>query len=434
MSVNTHNPFQDKLVRRMALMCLIGFGGFMIWAAIAPLEEGVASGGQIIVEENRQVVQHLEGGLIKEIRTKEGEFAKKGDVIIVLEQTHALASRDQIVQENAAAAATVARLTAIRDNDVTPNFSRLDELDLGQAEKQKIIRRETELFLRQNKSLQSDIAVFEARIKSARLTMKSRASQVAITQTALDAAQAELDLIRDIFAQQLARKDQVTSSERLVASLQGDKARLASESLAAESSIQELQARIEQTRSDFSRSIATDHLQANALLLGAEEQLRSAQDILNRSEITAPVSGEVLNMAFSTVGAVVQSGEVIMEIVPSIDRVTASVKIAATDRSSVHEGQIVRTQLSSYKGWQAPRLEGTITDISADLKLDPVTSVSYYEARVSVPPEEIARTNNIEITPGMPVDVFIYSGKSRTLLDYLFQPLRESMFRGLRRS
>ena len=94
----------------------------------------------------------------------------------------------------------------------------------------------------------------------------------------------------------------------------------------------------------------------------------------------------------------------------------------------------MRTQFSSYKGWQAPSLKGEIIDVSADLKTDNITGLSYYEARVRVPANEIARTTNVDIIPGLPVDVFIFSGNSRTMLNYLFEPLSESLFRGLRTS
>ena len=133
-----NNLLKDKLVRRMALTCAVGFGGFLIWAFVAPLEEGVASNGQIIVEDNRQVVQHLEGGLVKEIFVREGDIAQQGAVLVVLEKTRALANRDQIIQEYAASAASVARLAALRDNQVIPDFSRLDGLELGAVEQQNI--------------------------------------------------------------------------------------------------------------------------------------------------------------------------------------------------------------------------------------------------------------------------------------------------------
>ena len=427
-------PLKDKIVRKMGAICLLGFGGFLVWGTLAPLEEGVAASGQIVVEDNRQRVQHLEGGILSEIKVREGQLVRKGDVLVVLEKTASLSSRDQVVQEYGALAASVARLRALQSSASAPTFEALDELDLGAAERADIIKRETGLFHQQRSSLEADIAVLSARISAAKQTQVSRQSQIEIARKALESASGELAVIQDMFAQQLARRDQVTSSERLVATLEGDIARLQSQGDDAKASELDFQAQIKQLRARYAQDNAANLLSTSAELLAVEERLNAAQDILDRSVIIAPVSGEVLNMAFSTIGGVVRSGETLMEIVPDIGEVTASVQISAADRSSVAEGQIVRTQFSSYRGWQAPRLEGEIIDVSADLKTDPVTSVSYYEARIRVPASEIAKTTDVDVIPGMPVDTFIYSGKSRTLLDYLLEPLGESLFRGLRTS
>jgi len=345
-----------------------------------------------------------------------------------------LSNRDQVVQEYGALAASVARLRALQEGSSKPDFSALDGLDLGEGEKANIIRRENELYDQQKNALNADIAVLQARIKAAEQTKISRTTQMSIAQKALDAAVNEREVIREVFAQKLARKDRVTSAERLVANLEGDIARLRSDRDDAQAVILDNRAQISQAKARAAREIAEDLLDTNANLLAAEEQLNAAQDILNRSDIIAPVTGEVLNMSFATIGAVVRPADVIMEIVPDIGEVTAAVQIAAVDRSNVQEGQLARTQFTSYKGWQAPRLEGEIIDISADLKVDPITSLSYYEAKVRVPKSEIARAEGIDILPGIPVDVFIFSGKSRTLMDYIFEPLRSSLYRGLRRS
>ena len=427
-------PFKDKLTRNMALACLIGFGGFMVWGSFAPLEEGIAASGQVVVEDNRQVVQHLEGGIVREIHVREGQQVNQGDVLLVLEKTAALSNRDQVVQEYGARAASVARLRALQEGKSKPDFTALDGLDLGESEKANIIRRENELYDQQKNALNADIAVLQARISAAEQTKISRTNQMSIAQKALDAAINEREVIREVFAQKLARKDRVTSAERLVANLEGDIARLRSDRDDAQAVILDNRAQISQTKARAAREIAEDLLDTNANLLAAQEQLNAAQDILNRSDIIAPVTGEVLNMSFATIGAVVRPADVIMEIVPDIGEVTAAVQIAAVDRSNVQEGQLARTQFTSYKGWQAPRLEGEIIDISADLKVDPTTSLSYYEAKVRVPKSEIARADGLDILPGIPVDVFIFSGKSRTLMDYIFEPLRSSLYRGLRRS
>jgi len=128
-------PLRDKTVRNMALLCAIGFGGFCAWGAIAPLEEGVAASGQIVVEDNRQMVQHLEGGIVSELRVKEGEMVEAGDVLVVLQRTASLSSRDQIIQEYGALAASVARLRALQENQNSPDFSVLDTLELGDIER-----------------------------------------------------------------------------------------------------------------------------------------------------------------------------------------------------------------------------------------------------------------------------------------------------------
>ena len=427
-------PMGDKLTRNMSIACLIGFGGFMIWGGLAPLEEGIAASGQVVVEDNRQVVQHLEGGLVRDIRVREGQIVQQGDVLVVLEKTAALSTRDQVIQEYAARAATVARLRALQSGARRPDFSVLEDIELGDLERANIIRRESELFDQQKNALKADIAVLQARIKAAEQTSASRSNQIDIAQKSLDSAVSEREVIREVFAKKLARKDRVTQVDRLVANLEGDIARLKSDRENAQATMLDHEAQIAQARARASREIAQDLLETNASLLAAEEQLNAAQDILNRSEIISPVSGEVLNMSFATIGAVVKPAETLMEIVPDIGEVTAAVQIAAVDRSSVHEGQSVRTQFTSYKGWQAPSLNGEIIDISADLKIDPITALSYYEAKIRVPKSELIGIEDLDILPGIPVDVFIYSGKSRTLMDYIFEPLGESLYRGLRRT
>jgi len=434
MKTDIIKPNQDGTIRKMALICGVGFGGFLLWGSLAPLEEGVAASGQIVVEDNRQLVQHLEGGLVSEIRVREGQVVQEGDILVVLQKTASLSNRDQVIQEYGALSASAARLRALQEGQAKPDFSALNSLDLGSSEKADIIKRETGLFLQQKQALAADISVLSSRVFAAQNTQKFRAEQIIIAERSLMSAKQELVTIQDIFNQQLARRDQVTATQRLVANIEGDIARLQSEKQDAFASERDFQAQISQTKARAAQENATNFLSTSAELLAAEERLNAAQDVLDRAVITAPVSGEVLNMAFSTIGGVVRAGETLMEIVPQIDEVTASVQIAATDRSSIFEGQLVRTQFSSYKGWQAPRLQGEIIDVSADLKTDPITAVSYYEARIRVPADEIAKTTNVDIIPGMPVDAFIYSGKSRTMLDYFLEPLGESLFKGLRTS
>ncbi|MDM3871339.1 HlyD family type I secretion periplasmic adaptor subunit [Porticoccus sp. W117] len=427
-------PKSDKRVVRTALVCLIGLGGFLLWGAFAPLEEGIAASGKVVVDSQRKVVQHLEGGIISEIRVRDGQWVEQGQVVLVLEDTVSLASRDLTIQEYAALAASVERLQSLKQTDAEPDFSLLDKLALGEQERSDIIEREWDLFHQQKSAQAADLAVLEARRNAAVQTQKARSEQITIVERALKAAREEYQLINTMLEQRLARRDQATNIERQVINLESEIAQLHSEKQNAAASERDLEAQIRQTGANFRQQISATLLETRTELQAVEERLSSTQNVLDRSVIRAPVSGEVLNMQFATVGGVLRPGETIMEIIPNIGEVTASIRIAPQQRASVFEGQTVRTQISAYKGWQAPQLQGKVLDVSADLKTDPTTSQSYYEARVLIPADEMQRANNIDVTPGMPVDAFIFSGRSRTMFDYLFEPLGKSIFQGLRSS
>lgn len=426
------DPSTDRFTFAAKRVCFVGLGGFLLWAAFAPLEEGVAARGQIVVETDRQTVQHLEGGIIRELRVREGSKVKAGDPLIVLEETSTLAGRDLVVQEYAALAATAQRLSALQGDADAPEFSVLSRLTLGDKERADILERERSLFQKQRQTLAADLAVLSSRRDAARATEASRTIEIGIVTKAMQAAREELAVRREMFAEQLARLDQVTAAEREAARLEAEIARLTSDRAEAAALAVDLEAQIDQTKARFAEEVGSALLKTRVELLSAEEKLRAAQDMLDRSTIRSPVDGEILNLRFTTLGGVVRPGEAILEVIPAAGGLTASVKIRPVDRASVFDGQIVRTQLSAYRSWRTPRLEGRVAGVSADLKSDPETSAVYYDARISVPDEELARLNGLEALPGMPIDVFIYSGRRRTLLDYVLEPLGESLFRGLR--
>ena len=398
------------------------------------MEEGIAASGKVVVDSQRKVVQHLEGGIISEIRVRDGQWVEQGQVVVVLEDTTSLANRDQTIQEYAALAASVERLESLKTTDTEPDFSQLEQLTLGEQERADIITREQDLFNQQKNALTADVAVLEARRNASVQTQKARGQQITIVQRALQATRNEYRLISNMFEQRLARRDQVTNVERQVIDLEAEIAQLRSEKQNAAAAQRDLEAQIQQTRANFRQEISATLLETRTQLQAVEERLSSTQNVLDRAVIRAPVSGEVLNMQFATLGGVLRPGETIMEIIPNIGEVTASIRIAPQQRASVFEGQTVRTQISAYKGWQAPQLQGKVLDVSADLKTDPATAQSYYEARVLIPAAEMQRANDIDVTPGMPVDAFIFSGRSRTMFDYLFEPLGKSLFQGLRSS
>ena len=422
----------DPFVGRAALICLIGLGGFLAWAGLAPLAEGVPGAGQVVVENDRQVVQHLEGGIIEELLVRDGDRVEVGEALLTLQETASLAVRDELLQEIATLTGSQQRLAALRDGLDEPDFSPLDELGLSAAQRVAVMTRQGDLFRQQKQSFEADIAVLTARRDGARSSRELQAQQIRVTQRVLAAAEDQRSLLRDRYERQMARLDEVRGMERDVAALEADISRLRTDAQQAATLEQDLDGQIAQTEAAFLRQISADQLEVRSQLEQAGERLSAAQDVLNRSVVIAPVAGEVLNSRFATRGGVVRPGEAILEIVPAAGEMTVSVRIQPANRASVYEGQAVRTRLTAYKSWMTPRLDGEVISVSADLKTDQNTGVSYYEVRIRIPAEEAARLGDLDVIPGMPVEVFIFSGSSRTTLDYLFEPISESLFRGAR--
>lgn len=422
----------DRQAIGFAYLCLAGLGGFLLWAGLVPLQEGVAANGLVVVEDRRQRVQHLEGGIVDRILVKEGARVERGAVLLTLKETASQAGRNAVVKQVGALQARVERLAALQDRRARPDFGFLEKLDLSAAERADIAGREMRLFRQQQQALAAELAVLQTREQGAVELGRARAAQAGIAARSLTAARQELGLVSQMANEKLARRDQVSSLERGAAGIEGETARLRSESQEASVLARDLAAQGAQLRATFDRQTALDLVEARNELRAAEEQLSAAQDVLDRSVIRAPVGGKVLNLAFNTRSGVIRPGEPIMEIVPDVETVTASVRVRPNDRASIREGQSVRTQILAYRSWLSPQLVGRVVDVSADLKTDQATGQSYYEAQVKVTRPTDHWEASLKILPGMPVEVFIFSGNSRTTLDYLFEPLLASMFRGLR--
>ncbi|WP_300540934.1 HlyD family type I secretion periplasmic adaptor subunit [Maricaulis sp.] len=425
-------PLRDPFVRHAAVACAIGLGGFLAWAGLAPLAEGVPAAGQIVVENDRQVVQHLEGGIIQDLMVRDGDRVEAGQPLLSLQETASQAARDEVLQEIASLTGSLVRLDALRGGAEAPDFSALDAFDLGASERADIVARQRDLFEQQRQAFEADTSVLIARRDGARSSQRLRTQQIVVTERALAAAEDQLSLLRERYERQMARLDELRELEREVAALEADIGRLRTEVEDAATLERDLDGQIEQVEAAFFRQISADQLEVRTRLAQAQERFNAAQDVLNRSVIHAPQSGEVLNLRFATEGGVVRPGEPILEIVPDAGELTASVRIQPADRAAVYEGQAVRTRMTAYKSWTTPRLDGEVVSVSADLKTDQVTGAPYYEVRVRIPAEEAERLAGLDVTPGMPVEVFIFSGSHRTTLDYLFEPISESLFRGAR--
>lgn len=424
--------FTDIYLRLSAAAVTVVLGGFLIWAAFVPLAEGTAASGSVEVEMERQVVQHLEGGIIRSIHVAEGDSVARGEPLVELEDLSARVERDQIAQRAGALDAAVQRLDALMRGAERFDFVNLDYLELDEATLGEILTRQRRLFESQRDDLASDLAVIEAGIEAARDTADLTGAELESTRAAAGAAEEELALARRLVERQMGRVDRVRRLEREVASLRSAISRLERQIAQARAEQRQLNAQAGQVRADFLQAISRELVEARESWLAAREELFAAQDVVNRSIITAPSRGSVFNLRFATEGGVVRPGEVLLELVPETSGVIATVRIPPNERSQVREGLQVRASITAYRGAQAAPIPGTVESVSADLKTDPDTGQTYYAASIRLDDAAVEGIDGLEILPGMPVQAFIFSGRKRTTLDYLLSPLLDSLFEGLR--
>ena len=423
--------WQSKTIKLGAVVCIVAFGGFLAWASLAPLAEGVVVTGKVAVENNRKTIQHLEGGIIQEILVREGSVVKKGDPLLVLTDVSVAAGRDQIAKELANTEASLDRLEALLSGKSSVRFRPLDQDIVSEDVLNTTRSRQRELFSQQTGKLKADIDVLESRRNGSLQRADNHEAQIVSTTRARDLVMKDIERSQKLLEQRLIRALDLSGLERDEARLSSEIARLVSEQNTARAQADEIAQQIIQARAEFNQQISADLIVARSEILGARERLISAQDIVNRTTVYSPQSGEILNLIFSNAGAVVRPGETIMEIVPDNQDLIATVEIQPSDRDSVYEGLAVETRLSGLKSWDSPLLEGVISDISADLKTSPDGRYSYYEGQVTIGEEKLLELD-MPLSPGMPIEAFIFSGEKRTFLEYLLEPVNATMRKGAR--
>jgi HlyD family type I secretion membrane fusion protein len=221
------------------------------------------------------------------------------------------------------------------------------------------------------------------------------------------------------------------SLERQAAALSGDLSEYQGDIARAAQSIGETRLQILNLSKQRAEQVAGELRDAQNRIADLQERVRSAEDILQRRDIVAPVAGSVINLATVTPGGVVAPGAKLLELVPEDDAVVIDAQIRTTDIDTVRPGQPAEVHLVAYKQRTTPMLLARLTYVSGDSVLDERTGASYFRARVEVPPDELERMKDYSLLPGMPVQVMVLTGE-RTFLDYLIEPLHDSFTRAFR--
>ena len=405
-----------------------GLGGF---SATQQFSGALIAPGQIVVESNVKKVQHPTGGVVGEVRARDGDRVKAGDIVVRLDDTVTKANLAIVTKNLDAALARAARLEAEQRGFDKIKFppQLLARADVPDAA--AVMASETKLFevrvngrVGQKAQLRERITQLNDEIAGLTAQEKAKDQESALVDK-------ELAGVRQLYEQRLVQLSRLTTLERDAARLNGERAQYRAAMAQAKGKITETELQIIQVDKDMVSEVSKDLREANDKIGELIERKVTAEDQLRRVDIRAPQDGIVEQSNVHTVGGVITAGDTLMLIVPQTDDLQVEAKVNPQDIDKLQVGQQTLLRLSAFNQRTTPELNGVVSRVSPDVNTDQRTGQSYYTIRVSMPPEEIARLGEVKLIPGMPVEAFVQTGE-RTLLSYLMKPLSDQFMRAFR--
>ena len=420
-------------VRSGIYFLVIAFGGFLLWASFAPLDEGVPSEGIVSIETKRKAVQHISGGVVEKVFVKEGQQVKEGDLLIKLFSQKALAGYEEAHQHYLALRATEGRLNAelAGSSKITfhPDFIHDSNQDLVKQH----IQNQTQLLNAKLSGLAADLSGIEESIKGQEAQIHGFKSVLESRRTQLNVLNEQLTGIKELVKEGYAPRSQQSDLEFKVAQSLGDIGDAQFNIVRCERAIGELKqkysSRKEQERKDIDTQMADVRSQVDAYA----EKSKALKNELIETEIKSPATGQVVGLQMQTVGGVIGPGQKVMDIVPFGEPLLIEVKISPSVIDKVRTGMPVDIRFTNFANSPQLLVEGNLETISHDLLTDPQSAAaqgggggqappSYYLARVSVKPSGMKILGQRQLQPGMPVSVVIKTGQ-RSLMKYIMHPL-----------
>ncbi len=410
------------------LLLILGLGGFMLWASTAPLKSGSVAIGSVKLAGERKTVQHLEGGIIKEIFVKEGDQVEEGQVLIRLEGKSPRAILRAKTLEYYTLLARRARLLSEKEGREDIEFPR--EL-LEKADNSKIrdmIEREKNLFESRRISIADQLNLFDSWSEGYKREIDGIKAQRTAARKQLATIQDELQAVETLYKKGLIDKPRLLALKRTAAGLKGQIGSYNASISRIKQKISEADLRGITLQTQRNEEIANELQEVDANIRQLREQLPALVDRVKRLDIVAPRTGRVVNLLYHTPGGVISPSKPIMDIVPDDDKLIIEARINPTDIDIVNPGVEAQIQLTAYNQRQTPQLPGRVTNVSADRLEDPKTGDSYYLAMIEIDQDALKKLANVKLYPGMPASVQIIAGE-RTPLDYLLAPLESSVRR-----
>ena len=402
-------------------------GTFVIlggWSAVARLDSAITAQGVVSAETNRKTVQHLEGGIVREILVREGQHIRTGEVLFKLDLTAPKAGFELQRNQLVSAIAQEARLIAERDSTEEISFpteltDRKDDPNVAGAISDQIAQ-----FQERGASLKNQTNILKTKIDQYNSEIEGLRQERAGTENQLKFINEELVGVRWLFERQLTQKSWLMSLEREKSRLEGAMGRSISDESKAQNSIAEARLQIGQIRQKFQEDVASSMQETRQKLNDLREKVRVARDVLSRVDITSPTTGVVQNLRVFTTGGVIKPGEPLLDVLPEQDALIVQARVQPQDTENLETGMTAEIRFPSFHSRIIPIIMGHVESISRDRLMDDATKQPYFLAQVVA--DDIPGSVKERLSAGMPADVIFPTGE-RTVLDYLVRPLKDRL-------
>ncbi|MCG6658035.1 HlyD family type I secretion periplasmic adaptor subunit [Halomonas campisalis] len=425
-------PTSDKGYKRLGLVILlVAFGGFGTWALTASLAVAVVAPGNVSMESFKRTVQHLEGGIVREILIEDGEHVEAGQPLIILSDTQ---SRSQL--EIARSQYLLNRAMEVRLFAEQQGLDHLDFptelLDSEEPRVQQVLAVQQSLFTARRQSLIGSLESLDEQSQQMREQIEGLKSQIDVNTRRVRSLRSEAEDFRSLFREGLGDNQRLRELERQVMEYEGRIAQHRSEIASLKSRISENQLQKEVRRQEFQKEVGEQLRDAQAQIAEAEERIVSLRDQVERTTLHAPVSGTVVDRQVHTIGAVIRAGDPILDIVPGDDGFVVEARIPNRDIDHIYRGQHAEIRFSAFNQRLTNVIDGEIIYVSADSFEDEATGQRYYRARVRVTEEgKQDMTEQMQLLSGMPAEVMIRTGE-RTFASYIAKPITDMLARAMR--
>lgn len=400
----------------------VGLGGFLLWAGLAPLDEGVPTHGMVAIDTKSKMVQHLTGGVVKGVYIKEGELVKEGQPLIDLEPAVANANHTEVRQRYLGLRAMQGRLQAEQTGQVQVAF----HPDLLAAQSDPLVKglmaAQLDVMRARRNAIQTEIAALEEGFRGQTQMIQAFKEMLLNRKSQRRLLELELNQTRPLVDDGYAPKNRLLELERALADVQSSVADLNGQVSRAQTTMAEIRQKQLGLQQNYRREVETQLADVSREVQADAQKLVAVSADLQRMHIRSPADGQVVGLAVQTTGAVVQPGQKLMVIVPENEPLLLEARIDPSLIDKVKTGLITDIRFNAFSHSPNLVVEGRVESVSSDLLTDPASNISYYLARVVVTPAGMSTLGKRRMQPGMPAEVIIKTGE-RTLLTYLMSPL-----------